>query len=291
MNRVTDTLLRTWQSGTKPLVEVSGSTLSLTSIIVFLFIIILSYYASKMTNRSINRILINKPIDRGLKAATERISGYLVFFLGILLALDLLGVNLKSIAAFSALIIIGLGFAFQSIIQNFIAGLILLVERPIKKGDMVRVNETFGRVLDIGFRSTVLLTRDDVAIIIPNSELVTMQVINESLSGDQLRLSFHIRTHFTEDPERVKELLLAVINEHDQVLKEPQPSVFLNEFGEYAVDYKIVFWTRELWRREAVLSDLRSKAFAILRSHSISIPVPRRDITVNTTSSLDQPRS
>lgn len=281
MNRISESLFRAWQTSSAPIVEISGTSVSLSSILMVIVILILSVYASKLTTKSVSRLMLNKPFDRGIKGATERLSGYLVFLFGLLLALDVVGVNLRSIAAFSAILIIGLGFAFQSIIQNFIAGLILLIERPIKKGDMIRTTNTFGRVLDIGFRSTVILTRDDVAIVIPNSELVTLQVVNESLSGDQIRLAFFVRTKLDENSDKVKNILNEVVRAHPLVLKSPEPSVFLNEFGEFALEFKTVFWTEELWRREMLLSDLRYAVHRAFKEHHVEIPVPKRDIVMN----------
>jgi small-conductance mechanosensitive channel len=282
MSQLTQSLLRAWQAGSAPLFEISGTPLTLGSLLMIILILVVSYQASKLTTKWVSRLLENKPFDRGLKGATERISGYVVFLFGLLLALDLIGLNLRSIAAFSAILLIGLGFAFQSIIQNFIAGLILLIERPIKKGDMIRNNTTFGRVLDIGFRSTVVLTRDDIAIIIPNSELVTSQVINESLTGDKIRLSFTVRTKFNEDSQKIHDLLLSLLAHDSRILQDPRPTVFLNDFAEFALEFKLVFWSEELWKRETLLSDLRYKVHQEFIKQKIEIPVPQRVIQMKT---------
>ncbi len=280
MNRITDSLIRAWQSSSTPFLEISGASLSLSSLLLVVLLLVLSYYASKMTTRTIGKVLDNKPIDRGLKGAIERLSGYIVFLFGILLALDLIGISLKSIAAFSALLIIGLGFAFQSIIQNFIAGIILLIERPVKKGDMIQMNGTYGRVLDIGFRSTAVQTRDDVVIVVPNSELVTLQVVNESFNGDQIRLHVLVRTHLNESAQNIRKLLLEIAVNHPNVLKNPPPTILLNQFAEYGLEFKVIVWTEELWLREVLLSDLRYQIHAKFQEHGIVIPVPQREIKI-----------
>ncbi len=235
---------------------------------------------SKAVERALHRALIKKDFDPGAKTAIERFARYGVFTLGVIITLSYVGVNLRTLETFGAVLGVGIGFGLQNITQNFISGLILLTERPIKRGDLVVVDGITGRVLDIRARSTLVLTRDDVVIIVPNSEFITKQVVNQSFSGERIRYSIHLGVAYGSDTQKVQEILLSVVNAHPQVLKTPPPSVQFKDFGASSLDFKVQIWLSELWFNEVILSEIRFEIDRQFRLHDISIPFQQMDIHV-----------
>ena len=163
------------------------------------------------------------------------------------------------------------------------SGIIILLERPIKKGDIVQVDGTSGRVLDIKARSTLILTRDDVVIIVPNSAFITEQVVNDSFSGDKLRLHVDVGVAYGSDVEKVTEVLMSVAKKHEKVLKSPPPTVILREFADSSLNFRLRIWTDELWFFDILLSELRYEIIRQFRTEGITIPFPQRDLHLHTT--------
>ena len=161
--------------------KLGDQEISIKILIVFLALIFGFSWLSKWIERFIHKTLLYKDIDPGIKGSIERFSRYLILSLGVLISLSSIGINLSSLTVFGGIVGVGIGFGLQNITQNFMSGIIILLERPIKKGDIVQVGQTSGRVLDIKARSTLILTRDDVVMIVPNSDFITKQVVNDSI--------------------------------------------------------------------------------------------------------------
>jgi len=235
-------------------------------------------FLSRWTERLVHRALSNQDIDPGLRSSIERFSRYIVLILGVLIALDSVGIKLGSLAALGAVLMVGIGFGLQNITSNFISGLIILLERPIKKGDLVEVGGTTGRVLDIHARSTVILTRDDIAIIVPNSEFISQQVVNQSFTGEKIRLKVHVGVAYGSDTEKVKNCLLKVAADCSSVLKDPAPSVLFKNFGDSSLDFVLRVWIDDVWHQEGILSDLRFVIDQRFKKENIEIPFPQTDL-------------
>jgi small-conductance mechanosensitive channel len=249
-------------------------------IAVALFAIWFFNMLSHLIERTIHRTLMKKDFDPGAKTAIERFARYGVFTMGILITLSYIGLNLRALESFGAVLGVGLGFGLQNITQNFISGLILLTERPIKRGDIVDVDGTTGRVLDVRARSTLVLTRDDVVIIVPNSEFITKQVINQSFSGDKIRYSIPIGVAYGSDVQKVEKILLKIADEHPKILKTPPPSVLFKDFGASALEFSLQIWLSDLWFHANILSELRFEIEKKFREHEITIPFPQMDVYV-----------
>ena len=166
--------------------------------------------------------------------------------------------------------------------QNFVSGLIILLERPIKKGDIVEVKGVSGRVLDIKARSTLILTRDDVVIVVPNSQFITEQVVNDSFSGDKLRLHVKIGVSYGSDTDKVTQILMDVAQKHDKILKSPPPTVTFDDFADSSLNFSLRIWTNELWFYDILLSELRYEITNEFRRRGVTIPFPQRDLHIKT---------
>lgn len=271
-----------WGLLSTPLFELGNSSISVASLFVVLLILTVFYIISKIIERGVHNLLKNKSIDQGVKGSIERFSRYLVVMIGAFVSLDTIGISLTSIAALGAVLMVGIGFGLQNIAQNFISGIIILLERPIKKNDIVYVGGVSGRVRDIRVRSTVIETRDDVAIIVPNSQFIAEQVVNDSFSGHQIRRTLKVGVAYGSDIEKVTQILTKIASGHEHVLKEPGPKVLFMDFGSSSLDFELRFWVSELWTTDVILSDLRYAIDREFRSGGVEIPFPQRDLHIKT---------
>lgn len=272
--------VKVWKLISQPLFQLGGNDISIVSLLAAVLILLCSIKLSRTIEKIVFRALKSRDIDSGLKSSVARFSRYLVLLLGVFITLDTMGISLSSLAALGAVLMVGVGFGLQNITQNFIAGLILLIERPIKKGDLVRVGETAGRIIDIQARSTVVQTRDDISIIVPNSQFISEQVVNESFSGDKVRLHVGVGVAYGSDVELVKSVLLKVAREHQQVLQYPESNVVFRDFGDSSLDFELRVWVEELWANDIILSDLRFAIDREFRENKVVIPFPQRDVHI-----------
>jgi len=267
-----------WRYSSMPLFEISGNKISILSLLLALLVFFLSATLSRMAERFMKRILSDKEIDAGVKGSIVTITRYLVLTIGILITLDTVGISLSSLAALGAVLMVGIGFGLQNIAQNFISGLIILLERPIKEGDLVEVKGISGKVVRIGARSTLIHTRDDVAIIVPNSQFISEQVVNESFSGNKVRLHIDVGCAYGSDTDLVQKVLLKVAKEHPKILLNPRPQVLFQNFGESSLDFRLMVWVDDLWDYMHILSDLRFAVNREFKSEGIVVPFPQRDV-------------
>lgn len=276
-----------WEAATKiwnlirtPLFEISGNKFSIMSLILACIVFYLSVILSRMAERFVKNLLDGKDIDPGVKGSISTFTRYLVVIVGSLITLDTVGVSLSSLAALGAVLMVGIGFGLQNITQNFIAGLIILLERPIKVGDLVEVKGVSGKVIQIGARSTLVNTRDDITIIVPNSQFIAEQVVNESFSGDRIRLHIQVGVAYGTDIRQVETVLKEVAKAQSKVLDYPGPSVIFLSFGDSSLNFELRVWTKELWDNETLKSDIRFSIDEAFRRESIAIPFPQRDLHI-----------
>ena len=175
----------------------------------------------------------------------------------------------------------GIGFGLQNITNNFVSGLIILIERPIKVGDRIEVADITGDVVNISMRATTVITNDNISIIVPNSEFVSSTVINWSHTDRNVRFNFDVGVSYKEDPARIKELLLRVAEDNEGVLKAPKPDVLFKEFADSALVFTLRVWTRTYIDRPGVLkSMLYYEIHSMFKQHGVEIPYPQRDVHI-----------
>lgn len=280
MDSVLTVIKKFWYYSSHPLFEISGNKISLLSLLMAITVFVLSLQLAKMAEKFVKSFLDDKELDPGIKGSIQTIIRYLVVLVGALITLDTVGISMSSLAAVGAVFMVGIGFGLQNIASNFISGLIILLERPIKVGDLVEVAGVSGRVAEIRARSTIIHTRDDVAIIVPNSQFISEQVVNESFSGENIRLKVPIGVSYNADPKVVEESLLEVGNNHPKVLQYPAPRVFFKEFGDNSLNFDLTVWVNDIWVGEKILSDIRFSIMKKFKEESIEIPFPQRDIHI-----------
>jgi small-conductance mechanosensitive channel len=232
------------------------------------------------------RVMPRFSTDLGVQHAASTILYYVLLFVGLLIALEVLGVGASTVAILAGVVGLGIGFGMQHIINNFLSGFVLFFERPVKVGDIVDVAGVEGRVERIRARATTIITRDHVTIIVPNSDFVQNRVLNLSVPDDRVRFRLKVGVAYGSDPEKVRRVLLAVAAEHPRVLKSPPPDVQIADFADSAISFELVFWVSEILHRFKIASDLRYAIVQAFRDNAIQIPFPQRDLHVFPTEGL-----
>lgn len=268
-----------WNALSFTLFEVGDQKISLLSLFTAIIIFYVTTWVSRYAERGVGRLLAErKDIDSGVKDSIKRFTKYTVLIIGGFVTLDTVGIKMSSLAAVGAVLMVGIGFGLQNITQNFISGLIILLERPIKVGDFVKVKDVSGRVILIGARSTHINTRDDISIIVPNSQFISEQVVNETLSGDKIRYHVKIGVAYGTDPRKVENILMEIGKKHPSVLDDPPPKVFFKDFGGSSLDFDLTIWIRDNWNYEGILSEIRFMISDSFKEHKIEIPFMQVDL-------------
>lgn len=233
--------------------------------------------------RMAERWLVGVRMERGAREALVTITGYVSLAAGLLVVLSVAGVNLTNLAIIAGALSVGIGFGLQNIVNNFVSGIILLFERPIKTGDWIVVGDIEGHVKRISVRSTIIQTFDWADVIVPNSDLISGKVTNWMLRDPWGRVRVPVGVAYGSDTAQVKELLLEVAKAHPDVLPGghvPAPIVLFLGFGDSSLNFELRCFIRNVDRRLGILSDLNFAVDAAFRAHGVEIPFPQRDLHV-----------
>jgi small-conductance mechanosensitive channel len=259
-----------------------GVTLSLFQIFLLIALLIAVFWISSRTKRFLfNRFLAKSGLDRSLQYAIAQIVSNVVLIVGIFIVLDNAGIHLGALAVFAGAVGVGVGFGLQNIASNFISGLVILAERPITVGDRVEVAGIAGQVQHIRARSTVIVTNDNITMIVPNTKFIDSPVTNWTYGDPRVRFRLPVGVAYGSDVKKVREALLAAVSENANTLKDPAPSVFLEKFGENSIDFELVVWSSEMsYRPRRYRSDLNFAMEQKLREAGIEIAFPQRDLHI-----------
>lgn len=253
--------------------------ITIINIIQLILIIAVFFVVSKLLGRFLRRRILSRlGLDDGVQYTILRLSHYLIMVLGMLTALNLLGIPLTGLAVIFGLVGVGIAFGLQNITSNFVSGIILLFERPINVGDYIDVGETSGRVISINMRSTTVVTLDNITLIVPNSQFIENTITNWSVGDPKIRAIISIGIAYGSDTELVTNLLLKVAESHPKVMSDPKPSVIFKEFGDSSLNFDLRVWILNAIERFDVISDLNYTIDAAFRENNISIPFPQRDV-------------
>jgi small-conductance mechanosensitive channel len=256
--------------------------LSLVQIFLLVALLIAVFWISSRTKRFLfNRLLAQSGLDRSLQYAIAQVVSNIVLVVGIFFVLENTGIHLAALAVFAGAVGVGLGFGLQNIASNFISGLVILAERPITIGDRVEVAGIAGQVEHIRARSTVIRTNDNIMMIVPNTKFIDSPVTNWTYGDRRVRFRIPVSVAYGSDIAKVRDTLLAVAGENPHTLKEPAPSVFLENFGENAIDFKLVVWSSEMSARPSrYRSDMNFAIAEKFREAGIEMPFPQRDLHI-----------
>jgi len=248
-------------------------------IVVAAFAIVLSIVVSRLTQRVLReRFLSRFQLDPGLEFALLRVIHYCILVVGVYVGLATLNIPLGALVGFFTLLGVGIGFGLQNVAANFISGLILLFERPVKIGDRVTVDDVLGEVTQINLRTTVITTPDNVAIIVPNSKLLENNLINWTYGDRRVRIHVPVGVAYGSDVNLVTRSLLRAAQENQCVLADPPPAAMFTEFGESSLDFDLVCWIADCAQKPGIMDELHRAVDRIFREHDIEIPFPQRDL-------------
>ncbi|MGB3639761.1 MAG: mechanosensitive ion channel domain-containing protein [Rivularia sp. (in: cyanobacteria)] len=246
---------------------------------LFLGLMILS---GAVTNVLRSRILRVLRISRGAQEVIAIAFKYTFIGIGSVVLLQIVGVDLSSLAILASALGVGIGFGFQDIAKNFGSGLVLLFERPIQAGDFIEVGNYMGTVESIGARSVTIRTLDRVSIIVPNSRFLEDEVINWSHHNPISRIHVPVGVSYSADVKIVKKALLEAGKNHPEVLTVPQPQVLFTGFGDSSLDFELLVWIDAPSHQVSIKSDICFRIEASLKEYNIEIPFPQRDLHVRT---------
>lgn len=264
------------------LIQIGPASISLGVIaksVFFAWILFLG--AAQITAFLQNRILSRTDIDPNLSFATMRFLKFFLFGVGLFIVLDTAGVNLSALTVFGGALGIGLGFGLQNIASNLVSGILLLLDRSIKQGDVISVGESYGWVVRLGARYIVVRTRDGVEKLIPNANLIASEITNWSHSDRAVRIHIKVGVAYASDPFKVRDLLLRVVENNPRVLKKPAPNVLFIDFGDSSLIFELRVWINDPEGGiEAVRSAVRFEIWKIFKDNGIEIPFPQRDLHI-----------
>ncbi|WP_421992394.1 mechanosensitive ion channel family protein [Qipengyuania sp.] len=254
-------------------------------------VLIFAWFASRMSRRLVRRMT---RLDDAQQLLVEKIATIIVWATAFFVGIDLLGIDLTALAVFSGAFGLAIGFGLQKTFGNLIAGIILLMDRSIKPGDVIAVadtvgRESFGQIRKIGIRAVSVTTRDQREYLIPNENLMINQVENWSYSSKNVRMQVEVGVSYDSDMKLAEELMLRAANECGRVLSAPPPTAWMSEYGDNSVNFVIHCWIKD---PEDGVGNVRSavlkKLWWLFKEHGIEIPFPQRDLHVRSSDQLDR---
>lgn len=238
-----------------------------------------SYLLSELFQKIImDQALARRHVEKGVRLAMGRLVHYFVLLIGFLVAVSLLGFEVTKITILLGALGVGIGFGLQGIVNNFVSGIILLVERPVRVGDTIEIDGKWAEIKRIGLRSTTVQTLEQADVIIPNADLINNQVTNWTLSNRQVRLTIPVGVAYGSDVRLAMETLLACAKENSDVSQTPEPQVLFLSFGESSLEFELRAWVRDVSHRLAVNSELHQEIDRRFRKAKIEIAFPQRDL-------------
>jgi small-conductance mechanosensitive channel len=261
------------------LFEIGETTVTVSSVVTFILIVIATLWISRLIQRVIGRGMERGGFkERATVALVQRGIHYVVLLAGVAVALQTIGISLTTVFAAGAVVAVGIGFALQNILQNFVSGIILLAERTIKETDVLDVDQRTIQVEKVGVRATIARTRDDERIIIPNSILVQSIVANYTLADSHYRVRTSVGVSYSSDMRRVRDVLEKAASHVDSRADDKEPVILLREFADSSVVWEISVWTSDPWRSPRLKSDLNESVWWALKDAGITIAYPQLDL-------------
>ncbi len=261
--------------------SVDGEPITIGKLLIGIVLLIIGFMLSKRASFTIrHRLLTKLDLEESLRATWQTFLFYIIYALVVLFVLQLLHIPITIFAVVGGALAIGIGFGSQNIVSNFISGLIVMVERPMRVGDLVEIETFLGVVEVIGTRSTIIRTLENKQVIVPNSKFLDNSFTNWTLSDLVISGTIEVGVAYGSDVKKVSQLLIDVASSHKMVMKSPQPTVVFTKFGESSLDFELVYWLRiDLdYGIRRIGSEMRYQILEALNQNQISVPYPHREI-------------
>lgn len=286
-----DTTVRLFDGLDRIALEVGHFRVSVLDLLTWSVVVVGLFVAFKLMLWLVKRLIRRTSrFDAAQSLLAEKIATIIIFAVVFFVGIDLVGFDLSSLAFFSGALGLAVGFGLQKTFGNFIAGLILLMDRSVKPGDVIVVNDYFGAISKIGTRAVSMITRDGKEFLIPNELLMTETVENWSYSSKNVRIQIPVGVSYSSDLKRVEEILIESTTACKRVLANPKPNVWLKEFGDNSVNFEIQAWIKD---PESGVGNVRSEVLKAIwwafKDEGIEIPFPQRDVYIKTMPERTEP--
>ncbi|MGC9324841.1 MAG: mechanosensitive ion channel family protein [Desulfomonilia bacterium] len=265
---------------------IDQQSVTIKKVIIAVIILFLGlFFARAVLGSFRNRILKRTKLEENIQSIISKLIYYFILLFVFLFALRMVNIPLTAFAFLGGAIAIGFGFGAQNLINNFISGFILMVERPIKIGDVIEMDNSFGVIENIGARCTVVRTFDNARLLVPNSSFLEKNITNWTMHEPSIRTNVTVGVAYGSDVKKVRDLLFQAVHEHPDVMKTPDPFVLFSDFGDNSLVFKVYFWVwlMRWWRTQ---SDLRFRIDELFRDAGIVIAFPQRDTHIDFTTPL-----
>lgn len=261
------------------LIETKEFTFTVYHLLMVILILLVTKAILWIVRRIFNRATSRKSIDQGSSHAIFQIIRYLLWIVAITIILETVGIKITFLLASSAALLVGLGLGLQNIFQDILSGVVLLFEGTVRVGDIVEIEDKIvGKVKQIGLRTSLIETRDNIIMVVPNSKFINDRVINWSHLEKRTRFFVAVGVKYGSDVDLVKKVLLECATKNREVSQKPAPIVMFYDFGNSSLDFRLYFWTNNSFWVELIKSDLRFSIDEAFRKNNIQIPFPQRDV-------------
>lgn len=256
-----------------------------------IFVILFIFFVARLLSWTLTQFILvgyyrKRDLNPGLQFAINQILTYFIYVVAIFILIEALGIQFTVLLGGLAALLVGIGLGLQQTFTDLISGIILLFERTIEVGDVIEMDGMIGAVERIGIRTSLMETRDNIMVIIPNSDLIENKVINWSHFDDKARFHISVGVAYGSDTQLVKKLLLESAIEHELVLETPSPSVQFKDFGNSSLDFLLFFWSDEYLVIEKTKSALRFTIDEKFRANGVTVPFPQRDLWIKNPDAL-----
>jgi potassium efflux system protein len=270
-------------------ISIGGTKITIINIAYLIIFLIIFTFVSRVIRDTLqNRVLPRTRLDIGGRASFVNIVIYTFWIIAIYTGINILGINLSSLAFMAGALGIGIGFGLQNIVNNFVSGIILLFDPSLQVGDMVQVGDDWGTIGRINIRTTVVQTFDNASLIIPNSQMLSNKITNWSFQDPKVRRQVDVGVAYGSDVHLVRKLLLQIAEEMPEVIEDPAPRVDFMDFGNSALIFRIRFWisSPDYWLTAP--TEFRFRIDEEFRKYGIEIAFPQQDIHIRSASGFDE---
>lgn len=288
LDSLLDTRLGKYLSWLESGISIGGTKITIINIAYLIIFLIFFTFVSRIIKKALqNRVLPRTRLDIGARASFVNVVIYTFWILAIYTGINILGINLSSLAFMAGALGIGIGFGLQNIVNNFMSGIILLFDPSIQVGDMVQIGEDWGTVNRINIRTTIVQTFDNASLIIPNSQMLSNRVTNWSFKDPKVRRQVDVGVAYGSDVQKVRTILLKIVSDMTEIMNDPAPRVDFRDFADSALIFRVRFWitSPEFWL--AAPTELRFKIDEEFKKNGIEIAFPQQDIHIRSASGLE----
>lgn len=262
-----------------PIIEIGQTAVSPLRVMITGAVLVFLWWVSRRGGRRLlHRMIDRRQAEEKSRYALKRLADIALTVAAVWLGLEILGVGLVGVMTILAALGVGIGFGLQGFVKDLISGFIMLIDAPVRRGDLVEIGAQVGFVRAIGWRATTILNWDNVEVIIPNHQILERELINWTLTEPLSRVVITFGVAYNSDVKAVIAVAKEVAQAQPEVVAIPEPAVVLLDFGDSALQFRIALWTREPWNRLTIASQIRLNLVEHFRRRGIEIPYPQRDL-------------